>query len=68
MFTEARESVSGVTVSAAAAETSVCIEAVGVRTTFTVVRCTLVHICTYRDAHNTRGLNPLMHKVAEMVP
>jgi len=45
-ITDAAESVSMVTVSAAAVEASVCIDTVGVRTTSAVAYCTFVDIYT----------------------
>ena len=47
-FTDADESVSIETASAAAVEAPVCIDAVGVKTASAVVRCTLVDFYTIR--------------------
>ena len=46
-FTKAEESVSVVTGPAPAAETSVCVDTVGVVTTSAVISFTFVHICTF---------------------
>jgi len=43
-FTEAEKSVSMVTISAAATEVSIYVDALGVRTTSTVISCTLIDI------------------------
>ena len=47
-FTATEKSVSMITVSAAATEASICIDAVSVRTTSTVVMCTFVNILAYK--------------------
>ena len=46
-FTEAGESVSMVTGPAAAAVTSVGVDAVAVRTASAVISCTFIHFCTF---------------------
>jgi len=45
-----------VTVSAAAVEASVCIDAVGVKATSAVVRCTFVHVYAFQTRKYSGGL------------